>query len=387
MVYFLPGILYNGIGKFQCQQQLQCRELYVRGKRRVIMYRDNTKTVQIGDRVIGGGNPVLIQSMTNTPTEDVEATVAQILKLEAAGCEIIRCTVPTMEAAHALAKIKEQIHIPLVADIHFDYKMAIAAIENGADKIRINPGNIGSRENVAAVVAAAKERNIPIRVGVNSGSLERELVEKYHGVTAQGIVESALDKVRIIEELGYDNLVISIKSSDVMMCVKAHELLAEQTTYPLHVGITESGTVASGNIKSAIGLGIILNQGIGDTIRVSLTGDPVEEIRSARLILRTLGLRKGGIEVVSCPTCGRTKIDLIGLANQVEQMVADIPLDIKVAVMGCAVNGPGEAKEADIGIAGGIGEGLLIKKGEIVKKVPEAELLNTLREELLHWQA
>lgn len=351
------------------------------------MYRDNTKTVQIGDRVIGGGHPVLIQSMTNTPTEDVEATVAQILKLEAAGCEIIRCTVPTMEAAHALAKIKEQIHIPLVADIHFDYKMAIAAIENGADKIRINPGNIGSRENVAAVVAAAKERNIPIRVGVNSGSLERELVEKYHGVTAQGIVESALDKVRIIEELGYDNLVISIKSSDVMMCVKAHELLAEQTTYPLHVGITESGTVASGNIKSAIGLGIILNQGIGDTIRVSLTGDPVEEIRSARLILRTLGLRKGGIEVVSCPTCGRTKIDLIGLANQVEQMVADIPLDIKVAVMGCAVNGPGEAKEADIGIAGGIGEGLLIKKGEIVKKVPEAELLNTLREELLHWQA
>ncbi len=350
------------------------------------MYRDNTKTVQIGDKVIGGGNPVLIQSMTNTPTEDVEATVAQILKLEAAGCEIIRCTVPTMEAAHALAKIKEQIHIPLVADIHFDYKMAIAAIENGADKIRINPGNIGSRENVAAVVAAAKERNIPIRVGVNSGSLERELVEKYHGVTAQGIVESALDKVRIIEGLGYDNLVISIKSSDVMMCVKAHELLAEQTTYPLHVGITESGTVASGNIKSAIGLGIILNQGIGDTIRVSLTGDPVEEIRSARLILRTLGLRKGGIEVVSCPTCGRTKIDLIGLANQVEQMVADIPLDIKVAVMGCAVNGPGEAKEADIGIAGGIGEGILIKKGEIVKKVPEAELLNTLREELLHWQ-
>lgn len=351
------------------------------------MYRDKTRTVQIGDRVIGGGNPVLIQSMTNTATEDVEATVAQILRLEQAGCEIIRCTVPTMEAARALTKIKEQIHIPLVADIHFDYKMAVAAIENGADKIRINPGNIGSRENVVAVVAAAKERNIPIRVGVNSGSLERELVEKYHGVTAQGIVESALDKVRMIEELGYDNLVISIKSSDVMMCVKAHELLAEQTVYPLHVGITESGTVASGNIKSAVGLGIILHQGIGDTIRVSLTGDPVEEVKSARLILRTLGLRKSGIEVVSCPTCGRTKIDLIGLANQVEEMVADIPLDIKVAVMGCAVNGPGEAKEADIGIAGGIGEGLLIKKGEIVKKVPEAELLDTLREELLHWQA
>jgi (E)-4-hydroxy-3-methylbut-2-enyl-diphosphate synthase len=350
------------------------------------MHRDKTRTVQIGDCVIGGGNPVLIQSMTNTATEDVEATVSQILRLERAGCEIIRCTVPAMEAAQALAKIKKQIHIPLVADIHFDYKMAIAAIENGADKIRINPGNIGSRDKVAEVVKAAKERNIPIRVGVNSGSLERELVERYHGVTAQGIVESALDKVHIIEELGYDNLVISIKSSDVMMCIKAHELLAEQTTYPLHVGITESGTVASGNIKSAVGLGIILHQGIGDTIRVSLTGDPAEEVKSARLILRTLGLRKGGIEVVSCPTCGRTKIDLIGLANQVEEMVQDIPLDIKVAVMGCAVNGPGEAKEADIGIAGGIGEGLLIKKGEIVKKVPEAELLGTLREELLHWQ-
>lgn len=348
-------------------------------------HREQTKVVTIGDRMIGGGNPILIQSMTNTPTQDVEATVAQILRLEQAGCEIIRCTVPDEAAAQALAKIKKQIHIPLVADIHFDYQMAIAAMENGADKIRINPGNIGSREKVAAVVAVAKERNIPIRVGVNSGSLERELVEKYHGVTAEGIVESALDKVRIIEDCGYDNLVISIKSSDVMMCVRAHELLAEKTNYPLHVGITESGTVASGNIKSAVGLGIILNQGIGDTIRVSLTGDPAEEIKSAKLILRTLGLRKGGIEVVSCPTCGRTKIDLIGLATQVEQMVQDIPLDIKVAVMGCAVNGPGEAKEADIGIAGGIGEGLLIKKGEIVRKVPEAALLDTLREELLHW--
>ncbi len=348
-------------------------------------HREKTKVITIGDRKIGGGNPVLIQSMTNTPTEDVEATVAQILRLEQAGCEIIRCTVPNMEAAQALAKIKEQIHIPLVADIHFDYKMAIAAMENGADKIRINPGNIGGKEKVAAVVGTAKERNIPIRVGVNSGSLERELVKKYRGVTAEGIVESALDKVGIIEDCGYDNLVISIKSSDVMMCVKAHELLAAKTDYPLHVGITESGTVTSGNIKSAVGLGIILNQGIGDTIRVSLTGDPVEEIRSAKLILRTLGLRKGGIEVVSCPTCGRTKIDLIGLAEQVEEMVQDIPLDIKVAVMGCAVNGPGEAKEADIGIAGGIGEGLLIKRGEIVRKVPEQELLSTLREELLHW--
>ena len=348
-------------------------------------HREQTKVVNIGDKKIGGGNPLLIQSMTNTPTEDVEATVAQILRLEQAGCEIIRCTVPHMEAARALAEIKKRIHIPLVADIHFDYKMAIAAMENGADKIRINPGNIGGKDKVSAVVSAAKERNIPIRVGVNSGSLERELVEKYHGVTAEGIVESALDKVGIIEDCGYDNLVISIKSSDVMMCVKAHELLAAKTNYPLHVGITESGTVMSGNIKSAVGLGIILNQGIGDTIRVSLTGDPVEEIKSAKLILRTLGIRKGGIEVVSCPTCGRTKIDLIALAAQVEEMVQDIPLDIKVAVMGCAVNGPGEAKEADIGIAGGIGEGLLIKKGEIVRKVPEQELLDTLREERLHW--
>ena len=348
-------------------------------------YREQTKVIHIGDKVIGGGNPVLIQSMTNTRTEDVAATVAQIHRLEQAGCEIIRCTVPTLEAAQALKEIKKEITIPLVADIHFDYKMAIAAMENGADKIRINPGNIGSRENVKAVVDVAKERNIPIRVGVNSGSLEKNLVEKYHGVTADGIVESALDKVHIIEELGYDNLVISIKSSDVLMCTKAHEVLADKTKYPLHVGITESGTVWSGNIKSALGLGMILSQGIGDTIRVSLTGDPVEEIKSAKLILRTLGFRKGGIEVVSCPTCGRTKIDLIGLATKVEEMVADIPLDIKVAVMGCAVNGPGEAKEADIGIAGGIGEGLLIKHGEIVRKVPEEQLLAVLKEELLHW--
>lgn len=350
------------------------------------MFRDHTKVIQIGNKVIGGGNPILIQSMTNTKTNDVAATVAQIQRLEAAGCEIIRCTVPDMDAAQAIAQIKKEISIPLVADIHFDYKMAIAAMEYGADKIRINPGNIGSRDKVAEVVRVARERNIPIRVGVNSGSLEKELVEKYHGVTAEGIVESALDKVHLIEDLGYDNLVISIKSSDVMMCVRAHELLADQTKYPLHVGITESGTVTSGNIKSAVGLGIILNQGIGDTIRVSLTGDPVEEIKSARLILRTLGLRKGGIEVVSCPTCGRTNIDLIGLANQVETMVQGYDLDIKVAVMGCAVNGPGEAKEADIGIAGGIGEGLLIKKGEIVKKVPENELLTTLKAELECWK-
>ena len=348
-------------------------------------YRERTKVIQIGDVKIGGGNPIAIQSMTNTKTEDVAATVAQILELERAGCEIIRCTVPNMEAAKAIAQIKKEIHIPLVADIHFDYKMAIAAMENGADKIRINPGNIGSIEKVKAVVDVAKERNIPIRVGVNSGSLEKQLVEKYHGVTAEGIVESALDKVHMIEDMGYDNLVISIKSSDVLMCVRAHELLAGKTVYPLHVGITESGTVTSGNIKSAIGLALILSLGIGDTIRVSLTGNPVEELKSAQLILRTLGLRKGGIEVVSCPTCGRTQIDLIGLASKVEKLVEDYPLDIKVAVMGCAVNGPGEAKEADLGIAGGIGEGLLIKKGEIIRKVPENQLLEVLKEELEHW--
>ena len=319
------------------------------------MERKDTKVVKIGDR------------------------------LAAAGCDIIRCAVPTMEAAEALTEIKKQIAIPLVADIHFDYRLAIAAMEHGADKIRINPGNIGSKERVQAVVDVAKERNIPIRVGVNSGSLEKDLVEKYHGVTAEGIVESALDKVHLIEDMGYDNLVISIKSSDVMMCVKAHELIAEQTDHPLHVGITEAGTIISGNIKSSIGLGLILNQGIGDTIRVSLTGDPLEEIKSAKLILRTLGLRKGGIEVVSCPTCGRTRINLIELANQVENMVADIPLDIKVAVMGCVVNGPGEAKEADIGIAGGVGEGLIIKHGQIDRKVPENQLLSELRKELLNW--
>lgn len=346
------------------------------------MYRDNTKEVQIGTVKIGGGNPIAIQSMTNTKTEDVRATVRQILALEEAGCDIIRCAVPTMEAAQALEKIKKEIHIPLVADIHFDYRLAIAAMEHGADKIRINPGNIGSNERVQAVVDVAKERHIPIRVGVNSGSLEKEYIEQYGGVTAEGIVKSALGKVRLIEDMGYDNLVISIKSSDVMMCIRAHELIAKQTKYPLHVGITESGTVLSGNIKSAVGLGNILYQGIGDTIRVSLTGDPVEEIRSAKLILRTLGLRKGGVTVVSCPTCGRTQIDLIGLAGRVEQMVQDMDLDVKVAVMGCVVNGPGEAAEADIGIAGGKGVGLLIKKGEVIATLPEDQLLGALKAEL-----
>ena len=345
-------------------------------------YRDETKVVQIGKRQIGGGNPILIQSMCNTKTEDVEATVEQILALEHAGCDIIRVAVPTMEAAAALTEIKRQIHIPLVADIHFDYRLAIAAIECGADKIRINPGNIGSRERIQAVVDKAKEYGVPIRVGVNSGSLEKSLVEKYGGVTAEGLVESALDKVALIEQMGYDNLVISIKSSDVMMCVKAHELIAKKTHYPLHVGITEAGTVIAGNIKSAVGLGLILSQGIGDTIRVSLTGSPLEEIKSAKLILKTLGLRRGGVEVVSCPTCGRTQIDLIGLANQVETLVQGYPRAIKVAVMGCVDNGRGEAKEVDLGVAGGIGEGLLIRKGEIVKKLPESELLPALKAEL-----
>ena len=347
------------------------------------MNRKLTKEIKIGGRVIGGGNPILIQSMTNTRTEDVEATIAQILALEKAGCELIRCTVPTMEAAEAFSAIKERIHIPLIADIHFDYRLAIAAIEHGADKIRINPGNIGSKDKIRAVVDAAREYGVPIRVGVNSGSLEKEIVERDGGVTAEGLVESALAKTAVIEEMGYDQLVLSIKSSDVLMCARAYELASQQCDYPLHVGITEAGTVNAGNIKSAVGLTLILSQGIGDTIRVSLTGDPVEEIRSAKLILRTLGLRKGGIEVVSCPTCGRTQIDLIGLASRVEKMVEDIPLDLKIAVMGCVVNGPGEAKEADFGVAGGKGSGLLFRKGEIIRTLPEDELLEALREELL----
>ncbi len=347
--------------------------------------RNKTREIRIGNTAIGGGHRIAIQSMCNTKTEDVDATVAQILALEKAGCDIIRVAVPTMEAAQAISRIKPQIHIPLVGDIHFDYRLALAAMENGADKIRINPGNIGSMDRVRAVVEMAKEKKVPIRVGVNSGSLEKPIIEKYGRVTAEGIVESAMDKVRMVEACGYDQIVISIKSSDVMMCIKAHELIAELTDYPLHVGITESGTIISGNIKSAVGLGIMLNEGIGNTIRVSLTGDPLEEIKSAKLILKTLGLRKGGIEVVSCPTCGRTQIDLIGLANKVENMVQGYDLDIKVAVMGCVVNGPGEAKEADIGIAGGKGEGLLIKHGEIVKKLPEDELLPALKDELDHW--
>ena len=350
------------------------------------MQRKKTREIKIGNISIGNNNPIAIQSMTNIPTEDTEGNIKQILALEKAGCEIIRLTVPTLEAAESFGRIKKSVHIPCVADIHFEYKMAIAAMENGADKIRINPGNIGGEEKLAKVVEVAKDRNIPIRVGVNSGSLEKELVAKYNGVTAQGLVESALDKVRMIEEKGYENIVVSIKSSNVPMCVEAYELVSEACDYPLHVGITEAGTIYTGNIKSSVGLGILLHEGIGDTIRVSLTGDPLEEIKSAKTILRSLGLRQSGIEVISCPTCGRTKIDLIGLANKVEEMVKDYPLNIKVAVMGCAVNGPGEAKEADIGIAGGINEGLLIKKGEIIKKLPQSELLGALKAELDNWK-
>ena len=348
-------------------------------------FRDETKEIHIGNRVIGHGNPILIQSMTNTRTEDVKATVAQIHRLEEAGCEIIRSTVPTLEAARAIKEIKKEISIPLVADIHFDYKMAVAAIENGADKVRINPGNIGTDEKLLEVVKAARERNIPIRVGVNSGSMEKDLIEKYHGVTAKGLVESALRNVQRIEDMGYDNLVVSLKSTNVLMCAEAHENIAGKIPYPIHVGITESGTAFSGNIKSGIGLGLILSKGVGDTIRVSLTGDVVDEVRSARIVLRTLGLRNEGIEVISCPTCGRTKIDLIGLATRGEEIAEKYPLNIKLAVMGCAVNGPGEAREADLGVAGGDGEGLLFKKGEIIRKMPESELFSALEEELRNW--
>ena len=345
--------------------------------------RHKTRVVRIGDVTIGGDHPIRIQSMCNTKTEDVEATVAQIRALTAAGCEIVRVAVPTMAAAEAVGEIRRQIKIPLVADIHFDYRLALAAMEHGADKIRINPGNIGEDWKLREVVTAAKERNIPIRVGVNSGSLEKDLLQKYGGVTAEGIVESALEKVRRIEELGYENLVISIKSSDVLMCIKAHELLAAETDYPLHIGITEAGTLLRGTVKSAVGLGVILYEGIGDTIRVSLTGDPLEEIKAAREILKSLGLRKGGVEVVSCPTCGRTEIDLIGLANRVESLVERYSdLDVRVAVMGCVVNGPGEAREADFGVAGGKGAGVLIRKGEVIRTMPEAELLPALEAEL-----
>ena len=349
------------------------------------MERKLTREIKIGNVKIGNNNSIAIQSMCNTKTEDVDATVAQILRLEAAGCDIIRCAVPHMEAANAFSEIKKRIHIPLVADIHFDYKLAIAAIENGADKVRINPGNIGSEEKVREVVAAAKAHGIPLRVGVNGGSLEKDLLQKYGHVTAEALVESALKQVDALEKYNFENIVISIKSSDVMLSIKAHELISEEVDYPLHIGITETGLLSEGSIKSAVGIGVILYEGIGDTIRVSLTDDPIHEVETAKAILKNLGLRKGGINLVSCPTCGRTNIDLIGLAGKVQELIKTYPAtdkDVKVAVMGCVVNGPGEAREADLGIAGGKGEGLIFKKGEIIKKVPEDILLSEFKKEL-----
>lgn len=346
------------------------------------MQRTQTRTVQVGNLKLGGGNPVVIQSMCNTDTRDVAATVAQIHALEAAGCELVRVAVPDMKAADAIGEIKKQIHIPLVADIHFDYRLALRVMELGIDKVRINPGNIGDEDRIRQVVEMAKEKHIPIRIGVNSGSLEKELVEKYGGVTPRGLVESALKHVKILEKYDFHDIVVSIKASDVPFSLEAYRILSESIPYPIHVGITEAGTVYIGTIKSAVGIGAILAMGIGDTIRVSLTGDPVEEVRAAKEILKCLGLRKFGIELISCPTCGRTQIDLISIANEVEKHCASIKKNIKVAVMGCVVNGPGEAKEADIGIAGGNGVGILFKKGELIRKVDESQLVDALMEEI-----
>ncbi len=344
--------------------------------------RKQVREVKIGDVLIGGTNPVAIQSMCNTDTRDIKLTVKQILDLEKAGCEIIRVAVPDMEAAEAIKGIKKEIHIPLVADIHFDYRLALKAMEGGIDKIRINPGNIGDESRIKQVVDMAKSRHIPIRIGVNSGSLEKYLVEKYKGVTPRGLVESALNHVRILEKYNFEDIVVSIKASSVPFSIEAYSILSDEIPYPLHVGITEAGTTWSGTVKSAVGIGAILSRGIGDTIRVSLTGDPVDEIYAAKEILKDLGMRKFGIEFVSCPTCGRTQIDLISIAKEVEQKCKNIDKDIKVAVMGCIVNGPGEAKEADIGIAGGKGEGLIFKKGEILRKVPEEILVSELMKEI-----
>ena len=341
-----------------------------------------TREINIGGVKIGGNNPIAIQSMCNTDTRDVKSTVEQIKKLEKAGCEIIRVAVPDMQAAECIRDIKKSIDIPLVADIHFDYRLALKCMDNGIDKTRINPGNIGSADRVKQVADMAKKNHIPIRVGVNSGSLEKELVEKYGGVTPQGLVESALRHVKLLEQNDFYDTAISIKASNVPFSVEVYELLSNTVDYPLHVGITEAGTVWGGTIKSAVGIGAILSRGIGDTIRVSLTGDPVEEIYAAKEILKDLNLRKFGVEFISCPTCGRTSIDLIKIANEVESKIKDIDKNIKVAVMGCAVNGPGEAREADIGIAGGHGEGLIFKKGEILRKVPEEKLVDELLKEI-----
>lgn len=344
--------------------------------------RKMTREINIGGVKIGGNNPIAIQSMCNTDTRDVKSTVEQIKKLEKAGCEIIRVAVPDMQAAECIRDIKNSIDIPLVADIHFDYRLALKCMDNGIDKIRINPGNIGSADRVKQVADMAKKNRIPIRVGVNSGSLEKELVEKYGGVTPQGLVESALRHVKLLEQNDFYDTAISIKASNVPFSIEVYELLSNTVDYPLHVGITEAGTVWGGTIKSAVGIGAILSRGIGDTIRVSLTGDPVEEIYAAKEILKDLNLRKFGVEFISCPTCGRTSIDLIKIANEVESKIKDIDKNIKVAVMGCAVNGPGEAREADIGIAGGHGEGLIFKKGEILRKVPEEKLVDELLKEI-----
>lgn len=346
------------------------------------MERKLTREVKVGNLMLGGKNPVILQSMCNTDTRDVDATVAQILKLEEAGCELVRVAIPDMAAADAIEEIKKRIHIPLVADIHFDYRLALRVMELGIDKVRINPGNIGDEDRIRQVVEMAKEKHIPIRIGVNSGSLEKELVEKYGGVTPQGLVESALKHVRILEKYEFYDIVVSIKASDVPFSIEAYRLLSEAIPYPIHVGITEAGTPYAGTIKSAVGIGTILAMGIGDTIRVSLTGDPVEEIKAGREILKSLGLRKFGIEFVSCPTCGRTEIDLISIANEVEEKCRHIDKNLKVAVMGCVVNGPGEAREADLGIAGGKGVGLVFKKGEIIRKVQEDELVLALMEEI-----
>lgn len=340
------------------------------------------RLVNAGGVLIGGDAPVSIQSMTNTDTRDYQKTVSQILKLEDAGCEIIRCAVPDMEAAEAIKKIKSQIHIPLVADIHFDYRLALECMKNGVDKIRINPGNIGSKDRVKMVVEMAKDKGIPIRIGVNGGSLEKELLEKYKSPTADALVESAMRHVEILDELNFSDIVISIKTSDVPTTIEAYKKLDKITDIPSHVGVTESGTLKSGIIKSSVGIGSLLSQGIGNTIRVSLTADPIEEVYAAKDILKVLGLRKSGVKFVSCPTCGRTQIDLIKIATEVEERLKNIQKDITVAVMGCAVNGPGEAREADIGIAGGKGEGLIFSHGEILKKVPEDKIIDVLMEEI-----
>lgn len=347
------------------------------------MLREETRSVQVGNLTIGGNNHVVIQSMCNTKTKNVEATIKQINALEQAGCELVRVAVFDKEDAYAIKEIKKGIHIPLVADIHFDYRLALIAIESGIDKVRINPGNIGSIEKVKAVVDACKEKHIPIRIGVNGGSLEKEILEKYGEPTPEGMVESAMKHVKILEDLDFHDIVISLKSSNTMLTIKAYELASKTFPYPLHVGVTEAGTALGGTIKSSLGIGTLLYEGIGNTIRVSLSDDPVEEIKVAKILLKELGLLKGVPTLVSCPTCGRIQYDLIPIAKEMEDFLKDIHLDITVAIMGCAVNGPGEARHADIGIAGGVGEGLLIKHREIVKRVKQEDMVQTLKDEIL----